>query len=57
MIKIAHVEEAKRLTELPHKVVEVVRELVEILDSEYGEYGDVDGGENYTNTLILLNSD
>jgi hypothetical protein len=94
MIKIAHVEEAKRLQSLPQEVVEVVEGIAEILDRDYGvdrevdcdggyilvleaaeeleqlkeiyidldeviaEYTDlimVEGGENFTNTLILAN--
>lgn len=45
MIKIGHVEEIKKLTGLPPEVVTVVSELANILDSEYGEYRDVDGDD------------
>lgn len=46
MIKIAHVEEVKRLQYLPKEVVKVVEEIAWILDFEYGgveRY--VDGGD------------
>ena len=97
MIKIAHVEEAKRLQHLPQEVAMVVEGIAEILDTEYSKDRDVNGGnggyilviesaeelqqlkdiyidiedviteytdlievqegENYTNSLILLNND
>lgn len=96
MIKIAHVKETENLN-LSQEVVSVIKEIAVILDTEYGEERDVDGGdggyilvieseeefedlediyiniedvipeyvdiinvegdENYTNSLILLNND
>jgi hypothetical protein len=45
MIKIAHVEEAKRLQHLPQEVVVVVEGIAEILDTEYGVDRQVDSGD------------
>lgn len=42
MLKIAHVRELATAAALPIVVVEVIREAVTVLDSEYGETRDVD---------------
>lgn len=44
MLKIAHVRETNKL-ELPKEVVAVIKEIATILDSVYGEYRDVEGGD------------
>lgn len=43
MIKIGHVKETENL-QLPQEVVEVIKGIAAILDAEYGENRDVDGG-------------
>lgn len=45
MIKIAHVREVEALEGLPSEVVDVIRDAVIILDTEYGENRDVDRGD------------
>jgi hypothetical protein len=37
MIKIAHIEDVKRLQHLPKEVAIVIEEIAGILDGEYGE--------------------
>jgi len=44
MIKIGHVREVEALKGLSSEVVDVIREAVTILDTEYGESRDVDRG-------------
>ncbi|MCT4508646.1 MAG: hypothetical protein N4A48_07775 [Tepidibacter sp.] len=44
MIKIAHVKETENL-DLPKEVVEVIKSVASILDSEYGEDRYVEGGD------------
>ncbi len=45
MMKIAHVREVAALRGLPSEVVDVIRDAVIILDTEYGEHRDVDRGD------------
>jgi hypothetical protein len=45
MLKIAHVREVEALRGLPSEVIDVIRDAVIILDTEYGEHRDVDGGD------------
>lgn len=44
MIKIAHVKETDNLY-LPQEVIEVIKEIADILDLNYGADRDVDGGD------------
>lgn len=45
MIKIAHVREVQMAKDYPKEVVKVIQEIATILDNEYGENRDVDGGD------------
>jgi len=45
MIKIAHVREVETLEGLPSEVVDVIRDAVNILNTEYGENRDGDRGD------------
>lgn len=44
MLKIAHIREIEAVRGLPSEVIDVVRDAVIILDTEYGESRDVDNG-------------
>ncbi|MDR7871325.1 MAG: hypothetical protein RIN55_10715 [Tissierellaceae bacterium] len=44
MIKIAHVKDTENLC-LEKEIVSVIKEVADILDTEYGEDRDVDGGD------------
>lgn len=45
MIKIAHVKEVEVLKGLPSEVIDVIRDAVTILDTEYGENRDIDSDD------------
>lgn len=44
MMKIAYVKETENL-QLPQEIIEVVKGIATVLDTEYGENRDVDGGD------------
>ena len=55
MIKIAHVREVEALRGLPSEVVNVIREAVTILDTEYGKNRDVDSG--YGGYVLVIDNE
>ena len=55
MRKIAHVRELSELIDLPLEVLEVIRDAVTVLDEEYGENRNIDGG--YGGYVLLIESE
>lgn len=52
MIKIGHVREVETLEGVPSEIVDVIRDAVTILDTEYGESRDV--GSGYGGYVLLI---
>ncbi|HEY8910782.1 MAG TPA: hypothetical protein VIM51_10965 [Desulfosporosinus sp.] len=55
MIKIAHVREMTLISELPVQVIKAIKDVVTILDDEYGEFRDVD--KDYGGYALVLESE
>ena len=54
MIKIAHVREVDSLNNnLPQEIIQAVTEIATVLDDEYGENRDVDGGNG--GYILIIN--